>query len=826
MRASFYYTSIFTFLLFSLFISTNSSAQISLIKNYTVIEGDSIDNNININIANVNEEIEKTDNLIAKYEFNKNKKQELEILIASFDTLNIYISKLGVEYKSFNISNLSSFFLKNAQITWNQFRKDLILDKKNIQKKIRETQIIQNVLQQRIEIWKIGLPLIKKSISSHIYTRILQNNTKLKSINTKYNNKIRKLLIIENNIIEDIVFVESIIEEIKYTLKKHQKEILTKNSKTIFTTTYTDTYEGSIKDRINLVFYENTKTLNYFFNNVSNYITNFFIVIILLFSYFFFIRRKYKSLNLSDDTPGFKTVERILLKKPISSSIAVSLFLWLIIIPYTPIFIGKTISVLILLCLLIAMTSYYDNYAKRISISLTILIILNNLEVFAWYFGEYSRIYLLFETIIALFLTIQYILPRYLNKVEEKKETTLDKYSKILIPAIFILFLISFLANIIGYVNLSIYTIKLGTYLGVTTIIVFGFYRITNSVIQASISVLDIYFPDIVTKYETIIIKKSKKLNTYSMIIIWIITILKTSEISNYISDISWHILTYPIHIGSLSFSINGLIFFFLAIYITYILTVFTKQIIEKEVLSKTNLNRGIPAAISLTIRTFIVFFGTLIALSVTGMDLSKISIIAGALSVGIGFGLQNVVNNFISGVILIYEKPIQEGDTVEVDNLLGKITNLGIRASRVLTYDGAEVVVPNSSLTSKQLINWTLSDNKKRIEIKVGTAYGTDPNKVLEIIKNVAIENKNVLPLPEPLPLFDGFGDSSLDFRILFWVHFEDGFTTKSDIAISIYNSFAENNISIPFPQIDLHVIDANLESNIQKQSIKPVKT
>ena len=180
-----------------------------------------------------------------------------------------------------------------------------------------------------------------------------------------------------------------------------------------------------------------------------------------------------------------------------------------------------------------------------------------------------------------------------------------------------------------------------------------------------------------------------------------------------------------------------------------------------------------------------------------------------GALSVGIGFGLQDVVNNFISGVILVYEKPIQEGDTVEVDNLLGKVTNLGIRASRVMTYDGAEVVVPNSNLTSNQLINWTLSDNRKRMAVSVGTAYGTDPNQVLEIIKNVANKHPNVLSYPEPLPLFEGFGDSSLDFRILFWVHFEEGFITKSDIAISIYNAFAENEIEIPFPQIDLHVKD-----------------
>jgi len=796
------------FFLFA-FITLNSNAQISIIDNYKIIDinNDSSDISKDITLSNVNEEIEKTDNLIIKYDFNEHKKQELENLIANFEELNIYINKLGAEYKEFNTSNLSSFFLKNAKTTWIQLKKDLRSDKKTTQKKIRETQLTQNYLQKRIESWNNNLPKIRNKLSAHIYNRILKNNNELKKINRKYDNKIKKLLIVENNIIEDIVFVESIIDEIDYTLLKHQKELLLKNKNTIFTTVYKGTYEGSIKERIKLAIYENTKTLNYFLSNISKSIVNFLLIVLMLFSYFFFISNKYKSLNLSDDTPGYKTVERVIIKKPITSSIAVILFLWLIIIPYTPIFISKIISVLILLSLMIAMKDYYNVYSKRIIVSLTILIILNNFEIFAWYFGSYSRIYLLLETSIALILTILFILPKFLQKNEIKNPSTLDKYSAVLIPIILILFIISFLGNIIGYVNLSIYTIKLGVYLGIITIIIFGFYRIINSIIQASINVLNIYLPNIVSKYETIIINKSKKINTYTMIAIWIITILEVSEFSNYTDAAVISFFTYPITIGKLVFSLNSLILFFIVIYISYLLTVFTKQILEKEILSRGNFNRGIPAAISLTIRTFIVFFGTIVALSVTGMDLSKISIIAGALSVGIGFGLQNVVNNFISGIILVYEKPIQEGDTVEVDNLLGKVTNLGIRASRVQTYDGAEVVVPNANLTSNQLINWTLSDNKKRVEIKVGTAYGTDPNEVLKIMKAVALENKSVLPFPEPNPLFEGFGDSSLDFRLLFWVHFEDGFTAKSEVAIGIYNAFAENNITIPFPQVDLHV-------------------
>lgn len=180
-----------------------------------------------------------------------------------------------------------------------------------------------------------------------------------------------------------------------------------------------------------------------------------------------------------------------------------------------------------------------------------------------------------------------------------------------------------------------------------------------------------------------------------------------------------------------------------------------------------------------------------------------------GAFGVGIGFGLQNIVNNFISGLILIYERPIQAGDIIEINNLMGEVKSIGIRSSKVRTYDGAEVVVPNSILVSDQLINWTLSDDKRRLDIMVGVKYGTDPLKVIEILKRVAGEHELVSKDPEPRVLFHEFADSSLNFRLLCWVLFEHGIQTKSDLSVAIDKAFKEANIEIPFPQLDLHVID-----------------
>jgi small-conductance mechanosensitive channel len=224
-------------------------------------------------------------------------------------------------------------------------------------------------------------------------------------------------------------------------------------------------------------------------------------------------------------------------------------------------------------------------------------------------------------------------------------------------------------------------------------------------------------------------------------------------------------------------------------------------------VLKFLKLPKGVPAAISLVIRYFIIAFGFVLALSSLGINLSKFNLMAGALGVGIGFGLQTVISNFISGLILVFERPILPGDTVEVNNLLGKVSRIGIRSSSIRTFDGAEVIVPNNNLIANDLINWTLSDSVKRVEILIGTTYDANPNDVLKILFTIANDFPDILKDPPPLALFSNFGDSSLNFRLLFWVPYEIGLQIKSDVSIEIYNRFEEANIEIPYPQRDIHI-------------------
>jgi small-conductance mechanosensitive channel len=205
--------------------------------------------------------------------------------------------------------------------------------------------------------------------------------------------------------------------------------------------------------------------------------------------------------------------------------------------------------------------------------------------------------------------------------------------------------------------------------------------------------------------------------------------------------------------------------------------------------------------------RILLVSIGFLLAATAAGMELSHLAIILGAFSVGIGFGLQNIFNNLVSGLILVFERPINEGDIVEVNSLLGRVKKIGIRSSIVRTFSGAEVIVPNGELISNELINWTLSDQFRRADVQVGVAYGTDPALVIDLLLNIATENKRVNKKPLPQAFFVDFGESSLDFRLLAWTNQEFRLEVESELRLAINIKLKEAGIEIPFPQRDLHV-------------------
>ena len=268
------------------------------------------------------------------------------------------------------------------------------------------------------------------------------------------------------------------------------------------------------------------------------------------------------------------------------------------------------------------------------------------------------------------------------------------------------------------------------------------------------------------------------------------------------------------IRLTSAGFTIGGLaltIGMILAIILIFLVTRWVAKlagfVIQEEVVPRFDVGSGAGQSM-VTLSSYVIYgFGIIIAASALGLTGNQLTVVIGALGVGIGFGLQNIVNNFVSGLILIFGRPIRIGDTVQTAQHFGQVVRIGIRASTIRSFEGAEIIVPNGDLISKEVTNWTRSDDVRRFEVLVGVAYGTDPEAVMEILRRVADKHPLALTNPEPQVHMMNFGDSSLDFRLRCWARMQDWVTVSSDLRVAINREFKQVRIEIPFPQRDLHL-------------------
>jgi small-conductance mechanosensitive channel len=308
--------------------------------------------------------------------------------------------------------------------------------------------------------------------------------------------------------------------------------------------------------------------------------------------------------------------------------------------------------------------------------------------------------------------------------------------------------------------------------------------------------------------HSDLLIHRFQTLIHLGALILWLSLVLPAFAILEPMKTAFSWILDQGFEVGHIDVTVGNVLAFIVALWLSIMISRTIRFVLQEDILSRIDLPRGVPATISMMIHYSIVTLGFLIALAAAGIELSQFALIFGALGVGIGFGLQSLVNNFVSGLILAFERPIQIGDTVEVGTLLGVVRRIGIRSSTVRTFEGAEVIVPNGNLISNEVINWTLSDRLRRVNVEVGVAYGTDPNHVIEILGAVVKNHENVLEHPSPDVLFMGFGDSSLNFLMRFWTaRSEVWWTIRSEVTVAVNDALKENGIEIPFPQRDLHL-------------------
>jgi small-conductance mechanosensitive channel len=263
-------------------------------------------------------------------------------------------------------------------------------------------------------------------------------------------------------------------------------------------------------------------------------------------------------------------------------------------------------------------------------------------------------------------------------------------------------------------------------------------------------------------------------------------------------------------NLGDTVFTTRSFLILIASLFLLIYVTSKIRKLLVSKIFPRYDMNVGVSQSIATIIRYILVIIGLFIIFQTSGIDLSAIGLLVGALGIGIGFGLQNITNNFISGIIILFERPVKIGDRIEVDDLAGNIVNISARATTIITNDNIAVIVPNSDLVSTRVINWSHNNRSVRLNFPVGVSYKEDPDKIRKLLIEVAASNTGVLKDPSPDVLFENFGDSSLDFNLRVWTdeYSDKPKVLKSQLYYAIFKKFREHQIEIPFPQRDLHLV------------------
>lgn len=509
---------------------------------------------------------------------------------------------------------------------------------------------------------------------------------------------------------------------------------------------------------------------------------------------------------LTADNPELHQAAAIL-RHPVSAALLIILLVQLWLSPLSASLVNSIVALLLLIPFLQIVRKLFETpiWMRVPFFVLAILHLSDQIRFLADFEPIIERVIFLVETAIAIAVLVWMLRWKRFGSLPIRAGTMRWLHSSLLV--MLGLIVTSLLANVLGFVTLAkvlgegaLHSVYLGA-------LMYGAARVISVGIALSLRTSRAQVSIFVQRHSEEIVKWTSRISYFVAGLLWLIGSLELFTIRDQVLAVGERVLNASLSFRSLKISLEDILSFLLVVGAAYYLAKVVRLILQEDLLSRVPLERGVPQALATTVQYLLLFVGFVLAVSAAGFDLNRLTLLTGAFGVGIGFGLQNIVNNFVSGLILLFERPVQIGDAVQVGTVAGEITRIGIRSSRIRTAQGAEVIVPNAKLISDEVTNWTLSNLSRRVEFSMGVAYGSDPERVIDLMLAVAKAHPDVMAEPAPQALFMGFGDNSLQFELRFWAANQLHPVVKSQVALAVSEALNKAGIEIPFPQREMRV-------------------
>ncbi len=748
---------------------------------------------------------------LASIESELNDKDSLKLRQSELSEMIDQISAAGIHLNATLAGYHSGDTLRRLSSEWESYQDNLVEQGQSLETQLVEYKSWLNMIREQSAIWKLSYSEARKeSAPSTIILGINQVRKNLRSLDAKLIQSRNQILNIQVQYSDHLNQVQNALKRIKTAQNEFGKGMLVRQDAPLWRSWPT---LESIEQELTGAKLHLIQAIDDFVQFVQRQIETLIGQGIFILALGWFLSARYAILRGHEvDTenklvPAIKRQSIEALDHPWSAAIISGLLLNTYL--YEQKAIGLTIlSGLVGLVLWIRLIRPMVPRALHpILLTVAMLAFLDTLRIGLGGFGFITRCLLL------LILTMGWVAVQWLRHSQWRKDIAAalgnGLWANLLNGWLFITWLTfgaGVIALLLGYSYLADQITFLAVWGSIIATAILAIVRIIEAVVQSMVEEGKFdRLHMIKTNHDKFMNVVRKTLRAVGFVI-WITAILDGLQIRIPVLELITPILLAQVGHDPVTFSLAGFISFAITLWLSWLIARFLTFVLNQEVFTRLRFAPGIPFAITTFTRYTILVIGFLVALTILGIPLDKITLLLSALGVGIGFGLQTITNNFVSGIILLFERPIRVGDKVQLGDLIGTVASIGIRASTIRGFDGADVIVPNGDFISARVTNWTLADQKRRIILPVKAAYGTNPRTVLKLLEDIAHNHPEILDEPKAETLFRGFGEGYLDFELRAWTESNRGWmAVMSDLAVLTNDALTDANIEIPLPRRDL---------------------
>lgn len=607
----------------------------------------------------------------------------------------------------------------------------------------------------------------------------------------------KRVVALQNRVVEQQDRVDEAINSIRTARESLVGQLLVQDSPPIWSTNLWSQGDGAqtIRDSLQT----QLAGLNAFAARNKDKLIIHILIFAALAGTLFYLRGRARP--LVEANPELKS-SAVIFYLPISTALVLAILFSSRIYPQTPQILSALFGAIVLVPTVIILRKLVEPELYPLLYSLVVFFLVDQLRVIADAVPNVVRPLFLAEMLAACLFFFWFYRTR--SAADEESEKVRGRVFRIVRVAALVFvpfFAAAFLANVFGYANLSRLIGDAVLRSSYVAIILYAVVRIVDGLIAFALRFRPLNLLRMAHTHAPTIQEKARKVIRFVAFVFWVLTTLEFFTLREAVVGRIKAVLTTEMNVGSLSISLGDVLLFIGLVWAAFLVSRFVRFALEEDVFPRLSLAHGIPYAISTILNYVILLAGFFFAVGAAGFDLTRFTVLVGAFGVGIGFGLQNIFNNFVSGLILLFERPVKIGDEIKIEEASGVVRRIGIRASVIRQWDNSEIIVPNSKLISENVQNWTRMIRSKRgVEIPVSVAHGTDTALVTELLTRVAKAHPLIAEKPEPQVLLNDFGPLALNFKLRAWVtDFTKITQIASELGMSVSRTLAENKIAVP---------------------------